>query len=294
MRLDKYLLENNSQEIGNASRSQVAKAIKKIGLKPSADFEKVQDRFDLKGFENALSEVTKSISQWIQPQVSKDFESWIVQEDDDTLVINKPHGVVVHPGIGNDEGTIANYIKGYLGDSFDPEVERAGIVHRLDKGVGGFMVIAKNRSSQLELKKQFEEHTVDKIYKAIIDQEVESTIEASIEQFLEGFEEIGERVEGFIRRDPQNRKRNIFEKVKVGKAKSSLSFIVFTDVNEVLVKIETGRMHQIRASLKYLGYTIKGDDLYSKGKLGGSLNISLESVYLSFTDRNGKKKIFKK
>jgi 23S rRNA pseudouridine1911/1915/1917 synthase len=92
----------------------------------------------------------------------------IIYECDSYLVLNKPKGVPVHPGVGNYKDTLANYVAGYLmkTSKYDPTIDRAGVVHRLDKPVSGLIVFAKNNQTQKYLQKQFEMHKVQKIYHA--------------------------------------------------------------------------------------------------------------------------------
>lgn len=223
----------------------------------------------------------------------------IVAETADYIVINKQAGVVVHPGVGNSGGTIANFVKGYLMQKgeYDNSIERAGLVHRLDKGVSGLMVIAKNRAMQQSLKKQFEDHSVIKIYKAKVERFRASQFSNDINQALDergadaidwksalgGDIEMQDdaliiRVEGYIARDKQNRKRMSFSPLPSNGARKAISYIRPADNDIFYIRIVTGRMHQIRATLHYLGYRIVGDDLYG---IAGD-RIELYSVYLSF------------
>ncbi|HVX92535.1 MAG TPA: RluA family pseudouridine synthase [Candidatus Dojkabacteria bacterium] len=223
----------------------------------------------------------------------------IIYEDDHILVINKASGVVVHLGDGNKENTLVNHLRYYFeSKGIDcNQLERCGLVHRLDKGVSGLMIIAKDRETQFLLKKQFEEHKVVKIYKAKVVGEVEKIDRSRIGDFvisnktakeeLDAFvkndfkvDSSWSRVEGYIKRDRINRKRMRFNSEKEDlTSKYALSYFKFLKNNEVLIKIETGRMHQIRATLKFLGLVIEGDTLYSSGNKNSNL-IALSSVLL--------------
>lgn len=223
----------------------------------------------------------------------------IVFEDKDILVLNKPKGLVVHPGVGNVDRTLANYVRGYLEEKgeYDMQVKRAGIVHRLDKEVSGLIILAKNRKTQLTLKEEFENHRVKKLYIAtvtqlknlpvqedvpVLDRDFKAAIEALRVVDYDG-EKVGMyKVEGRIVRDSVDRQRMLFKLGAQGRGKYALSYLVKFKDGKLLIKIETGRMHQIRATLRYLGWVILGDQKYgySGDKKEGS-GIELESSYLS-------------
>jgi 23S rRNA pseudouridine1911/1915/1917 synthase len=225
-------------------------------------------------------------------------------EDSDLMVIYKPKAVVVHPGVGNRDNTLANYIRYYLEskDDYDPLLDRCGIVHRLDKGVSGLMVVAKNKETQEYLKSQFANHLVTKIYLAKI--EGESVREIEYRKYMEEIEykkflstlnldakpwENWYKAEGYIGRSPQNRYKMEFRKYESNGFKYALSYI--KPLGEyAVIKIETGRMHQIRATLQYLGLRIIGDSLYGvNNRKYESNNIELESVILSFLKKDGER-----
>ncbi|MGI5897867.1 MAG: RluA family pseudouridine synthase [Candidatus Dojkabacteria bacterium] len=230
----------------------------------------------------------------------------IVYEDSDCLVVNKQSGVVIHPGVGNREGTLANFVKGCLEKKgeFDSNVKRAGIVHRLDKGVSGLVLFAKNSKSQICFQKQFENHTVQKIYHAKIENGEESkelkefvpkkkkNIKDEIEQLKKSnflCDDSWMKVEGYIGRSKRNRMKMEFTRYEKGGSRYSLTYIRPLSDDELLIKIETGRMHQIRATLEYLGVNIVGDTLYkSKSGTGGIPDtISLSSVLISLKRLDG-------
>lgn len=237
--------------------------------------------------------------------VAEDGELNIVEEGDEWIVLNKPKGLVMHPGVGNTSGTLANYLRSYLEGKgeFDPLLERAGIVHRLDKGVSGLVIVAKTRETQLFLKNQFEEHKVFKIYQASIEKfmdtefvkilnnwEVLKDIPEIISDVTSDTMEDWYRVGGYIRRDSVNRMRMLLGDVK-SNGKRALSYIYpVVDKKELFINIRTGRMHQIRATLRKLGYVITGDELYGyKGK-ENIVGISLKSIFLGVNIGNGEYK----
>jgi len=260
---------------------------------------------DMKYWENIGKEIDLS-----EDVVAQSGNIDIRYEDENILVVFKPKGISVHPGVGHREGTLANFVREYLEKKkeYDSLVDRAGIVHRLDKGVSGFLVIAKNKETQEYLKKEFQNRNVIKIYHA----EVERIGESKLNMFKESEQGVDLRekvsrldisfepwknwfnMRGYIGRSSKNRYKMEFRLHKFGGSKFAESYILKSG-NKVLVKIETGRMHQIRASLEYLGLRIVGDTLYgSRNKsLINSESIMLEAILLSFVDMNGERLTFR-
>lgn len=180
----------------------------------------------------------------------------IVYEDTDILVINKPVGLVVHPGAGNPDGTLLNGLL-YYHPSLN-EVPRAGIVHRLDKDTSGLMVIAKTIAAQTYLVEQLQKHDVERIYDAIVLGKVIS----------------GGTVEKNIGRHPTDRKR--MAALAVGGKPAVSHFRVverFREHTHVRVQLETGRTHQIRVHMSSIGFPLIGDPVY-----GGRLRIPKEMM----------------
>lgn len=230
----------------------------------------------------------------------------IVYEDDAFLIVNKPKGIVVHPGIGNPKNTLVNYVVGYLSakGEYDASMERGGIVHRLDKSVSGLMLFAKTTEAQLYFKKQFEEHNVEKVYLAEVElnENVREELRVKIPpKHLNVSQELDIliknkfvaddswlKVDGYIGRSQINRMKMIFKVLPFNHAKYALSYIKPLSAKEILVRIKTGRMYQIRATLEYLGVHIVGDSLFKTMK-GGEIpsSIELESVLLSCKDMKG-------
>lgn len=244
---------------------------------------------------------SKDFSKEIEPEKG---DLKILFEDKDLIVLFKPKGLVVHPGVGNRKGTLANYLKYYLQskNEFDNSMDRAGIVHRLDKGVSGLMVVAKNKVVQEKLNKQFANREVDKVYMAGVEKFKSSEI-SSIEP--RGLDEVLEQIEngkinydnwfeakGYIGRDKRDRYKMAFKLYEFGGSKVAKSYILPLKGDKLLIKIVTGRMHQIRATLKYFGYYIKGDTLYNPNTRGNNSDeIMLESICLSFKHPVTEKKI---
>lgn len=244
-----------SSKIKDLSRSHLIKIIKS-GLvkvndkivysqsKKLLDGDKVELKFEDKKLE--LKELNINIDT--------------IFEDKDILIINKPSGIVVHPGAGNKHNTIVNYLVykykknlSNLGGS-----DRPGIVHRLDKNTSGLLVIAKNNFSHSHLGNQFKNHTIERTYLALI---------LGVMRPLQG------RIETLISRDKRNRQIMSVSQNKGKKAITNYKTLkVFNKKNLpkisfVEFKLETGRTHQIRLHVKYKGCSVLGDEQYGNKKI---------------------------
>ena len=184
---------------------------------------------------------------------AQDIEVPVVYEDEDIIVVNKPKGMVVHPGNGNPDGTLVNAILHMCKDSLSGiggEI-RPGIVHRIDKDTSGLLIIAKNDKSHINLSEQIKNHKVKKIYIALVKgvvPEDEATITLP------------------IARSKTDRKKMAVD--KNGKeAVTHFKVIERFDKYTLLeLKIDTGRTHQIRVHMSYIGFPVVGDLVYSNGK----------------------------
>jgi len=168
----------------------------------------------------------------------------IVYEDEDIIVINKQFGLVTHPGAGNWTGTLANALLYY-----DPDLsklDRAGIVHRLDKNTSGLMVVARNEKSQKYLVEQLQSHLVDREYSAIV----------------YGHMIAGGTVDEPIGRDPRDR---VKQAVSISGKEATTHYRAidrFKSHTHVKAILETGRTHQIRVHLSHVGHSLIGDPMY--------------------------------
>ena len=176
----------------------------------------------------------------------------IVYEDDDLLVVNKPAGLVVHPGHGNYTGTLVNALAYYLKDDpyYDPSDPRLGLVHRIDKDPSGLLVVAKRPEAKSKLSLQFFNKTTKRKYRALV---------WGIVQEDEG------RIEGNIGRDPRDRMQmTVFPEGDQGKTAVTHYTVLerLGYVSLVECRLETGRTHQIRVHMKYIGHTLFNDERY--------------------------------
>ncbi len=173
----------------------------------------------------------------------------ILYEDQTVLVLNKPPGLVVHPAAGNESGTLVNAL--LFHDPVFKEIERAGIVHRLDKDTSGVMVVAKTAEAMLELQRQFKARETEKEYLAVV----------------WGTPPPRGRIETWIGRHPVHRQKMAVLKEGGRKAVSSYEALeYFADVTLVRVAIETGRTHQIRVHMAHLGHPVVGDTVYGRAR----------------------------
>jgi 23S rRNA pseudouridine1911/1915/1917 synthase len=176
----------------------------------------------------------------------------IVYQDKDLIVVDKPAGMVVHPAAGHEGGTMVNALLHHVDDlSGIGGEKRPGIVHRLDKGTSGLMVVAKHDRAHEELARQFAQREVEKEYLALAWGEVMA----------------GRRIDAPIGRDPSNRKKMAAESARVRRTRAAVTRIVRAEhfgrvLTLVQVAIHTGRTHQIRVHLSAIGHPIVGDALY--------------------------------
>ena len=180
--------------------------------------------------------------------VAEDLPLTILYEDTDIVVIDKPAGMVMHPGAGHDRGTIVNALLFHVDDLSGVGGElRPGIVHRLDRGTSGVMIAAKNDSAHQELARQFHDREVEKEYIALV----------------WGLVQQGRRIDEPIGRDPTDRQKM---STRARRSRSAVTRVTKAEhlrgVSLLRVAIATGRTHQIRVHLSAIGHPVVGDSTY--------------------------------
>ncbi len=243
IRLDKFLSENTDY-----SRSKIASMIEE-GL-VEVDGKKEKASYKLKGNEMILlPEVFEEKTDIIGEDIPLD----ILYEDDYLLVVNKPSGMVVHPGNGNDEHTLVNALV-YHTNALSKENgnERPGIVHRIDKDTSGVLLIAKNDLVHNILAEGFKNKTIKRTYIALLKGE---------------FPNEGATIDAPIGRDKNNRLKNTVTKENSKEAITHLRVLKrYRGYTLAELKLETGRTHQIRVHMKYIGYPVYNDPVYTADK----------------------------
>lgn len=182
--------------------------------------------------------------------VAEDIPLDILYEDEEVIVLNKPAGMVVHPGHGNYSGTLVNGLIHHIENLPTNSNERPGLVHRIDKDTSGLLVVAKTEFSMAHLSKQFFDRTTERLYYAIV---------------WGYIEEDSGTIEGHIGRSFKNRlQMDVFPDGEYGKPAITHFKVIerLTYVTLVQCKLETGRTHQIRAHFKHIGHTLFNDERY--------------------------------
>jgi 23S rRNA pseudouridine1911/1915/1917 synthase len=239
VRLDRFLVS----ALPEHSRSQIQRLIRE-GLVHVAGRE-ARPHQAVKAGQGVEIEIPEPVAPVPQPEA---LALPIVYQDADLIVIDKPAGMVVHPAAGHASGTLVNALLHHVDDLSGVGGEkRPGIVHRLDRGTSGLMVVAKNDAAHAELSRQFHDREVEKDYVALVWGEVQA----------------GRRIDAPIGRDPGNRKRM---SARARRSREAVTRIVRAErlpgLTFAQVAIHTGRTHQIRVHLSAIGHPVVGDALY--------------------------------
>ena len=243
-RLDKFL----SIQFSSLSRTHIAKIIEEGNCLVNSKVAKAG--LKLKNGD----EVEINIPEVKPLEIKKeDIPLDVVYEDEDILIINKPQGMVVHPANGNYEHTLVNAVLNYSDDlSGINGVARPGIVHRIDKDTSGLICIAKNDKAHLSLSEQLKDHSMSRTYIALVRGVIP--------------ENSGE-INMPIGRDPRNRQKMAVTRTNSKEAVTYFKVLQrFSNNTLVECKLKTGRTHQIRVHLSYIGYPVEGDPLYAGKK----------------------------
>lgn len=244
VRIDKFLIDH----MANTSRNKIQQAADAGSI--AVNGKVVKSNYKVKPGDTIV--ITFNTPEYDNTIVPENIPLDIVYEDDELMVVNKPAGMVVHPGCGNFNGTLINAVAWHLKDNptFDANDPQVGLVHRIDKNTSGLLVVAKTAYAKAFLGKQFFNKTTKRTYNAVVwgtPKENEGT------------------VVGNIARNPRNRlQMAVTTDEAVGKhavthykVLERLSYVSLIECN-----LETGRTHQIRVHMKHIGHILFNDDVY--------------------------------
>jgi 23S rRNA pseudouridine1911/1915/1917 synthase len=240
IRLDRFLVSVLAEQ----SRSRIQRLIKEGHVQVAGRPAKANQ--PVKAGQQVSIEVPEPIDPVPRPE---ELPLPIVYQDRDVIVVDKPAGMVVHPAAGHASGTLVNALLHHIDDlSGIGGEKRPGIVHRLDRGTSGLMVVAKHDTAHEELARQFRDREVEKEYDALVWGEVQA----------------GRRIDAPIGRDPVNRKKM---SARARRSREAVTRIVRAEhlgrtLTLARIAIQTGRTHQIRVHLSAIGHPIVGDSLY--------------------------------
>lgn len=246
MRIDKVILEF----LGDMSRSAIQKLIDDGNVK-------VGGIIVSKNYKTRLGDtitVTKPKPKELEV-TAEDIPLDIRYEDDDLLVVNKPKGMVVHPAAGNFDGTLVNALLHHCKGSLSGinGVIRPGIVHRIDKDTSGLLIVAKNDFAHINLAEQIKVHSFKREYQSVV---------------YGKFKEPNGKIDAPIGRHPVQRKMMAVTQKNSKNAVTHYEVInQYRDFTHLRLRLETGRTHQIRVHMSYIGHPVAGDSVYGPKKV---------------------------
>ncbi|KAF0338575.1 RluA family pseudouridine synthase [Pediococcus acidilactici] len=268
-RLDKVIAEN----VADLTRSQVQSLIKKGQI--LVNDAPTTNRYQVKPNDQVIIKLPDPVAIDVQPE-KMDLD--IVYEDDDVIVVNKPQGMVVHPAPGHDHGTLVNGLLTHTPLATINGELRPGIVHRIDKDTSGLLMVAKNDQALVSLSKQLKDKTNQRKYWAIVHGNIKEdtgTINAPIGRSKKDRKKMAINEEG----RPAVTHFKVLER--------------FGEYTLIECQLETGRTHQIRVHLKYIGHPVAGDPLYGPRKTLKGNGQFLHAKLLGFKHpRTGEEMVF--
>lgn len=251
VRIDKFL----SDTLDGFTRSGISKLIADGNV--TVNGTEISKNYKCRMNDNILVIVPDAVPLEVQAQ---NIPLDIVYEDDDLLVVNKPKGMVVHPAAGNYSKTLVNALLYHCRDSLSGinGVIRPGIVHRIDKDTSGLLIVAKNDAAHLSLAEQIKQHSFHRAYQAVC---------------YGNIKEDSGTVHQPIGRNPKDRKKMAVTDKNSKDAVTHYEVLKrYGDFTHIKCILETGRTHQIRVHMAYIGHPLAGDSVYGPKKVIESLN----------------------
>ena len=251
LRIDRLIADS----LSDFTRSGIAKLIE--GGNVSVNGKAVSKNYKCRAQDNITVNVPDAVALEAQPE---NIPLDIVYEDNDLLVVNKPKGMVVHPAAGNYSSTLVNALLYHCNDSLSGinGVIRPGIVHRIDKDTSGLLIVAKNDAAHISLAQQIKEHSFHRAYRAVV---------------YGNIKEDSGTVHQPIGRSPKDRKKMAVTDKNSKDAVTHYQVLQrFGDFTYIRCVLETGRTHQIRVHMAYIGHPLAGDAVYGPKKVITNLN----------------------
>ncbi len=250
-RIDNFLVDrlNVLQESLNISRSRVQKLIDESAILVNGI--STTKNYKLRLNDSILVSIQEPKTLDI---VAQDIFIDIAYEDKDVIIVNKPQNMVVHPANGHEDGTLVNALMYHCGEDLSGinGVIRAGIVHRIDKDTSGLLIVAKNDNAHTSLAKQLEEHSMNRIYYAVV---------------YNNLKEDTGTIDAPIGRHPKDRKKMAVVYKNSKRAVTHYEVLErYKKFTLIKLKLETGRTHQIRVHMAHIGNPLLGDFIYGKEK----------------------------